>query len=143
MVATQLPDPLASLFVPLEAGGRDFEGGVSLRDGLQLDATLDAGSEEGAAFTADAIGQSIPDLPSIARGMEVTAEANHVVLMLDVSREQFAASLRGAPAAAPAPPVLPIAAAPEPPKPTGPQIIHIYGLDDGPREIILPPVKQP
>lgn len=151
VVATQLPDPLASLFVPLDAPARGFEGGVSLRDGLQFDATLDAGSEDGAAVVADEIGQSIPTLPSIARSMEVATEANQVILTLDVSRDQFAASLRsGAAAALPNPipsPPAPIAATPavsiEPAKPAGPQIIHIYGLDEGTREIILPPVKQP
>jgi hypothetical protein len=31
-----------------------------------------------------------------------------------------------------------------PPKPEAPQIIRILGLDEGPREIVLPPVrKQP
>ena len=158
VVATQLPDPLASLFVPLDTQARGFDGGISMRDGLRLDATLDAGSEDGAAFAADSIGQSIPTLPPILRGLEVTPEADHVLLKLDVSREQFAASLRQgtaspprplAPSAPPTPPPAPptpVAAAPPPPpepaKPAGPQIIHIYGLDGGPREIVLPPVKQ-
>lgn len=145
VVSTQLPDPLASVFVPLDTDARGFDGGISLRDGLRLDATLQSGSEDAAAFAADAIAKSLPTLPSIARGIEVTPEADHVVLTLDVSRDEFAASLRQAPSTAP-----PAASAapgpsapPEPPKPAAPQIIHIYGLDDGPREIILPPVKQP
>ena len=40
-------------------------------------------------------------------------------------------------AAAPQPP---IQTKPAAPKPTEPQVIHIIGLDDGPREIVLPPV---
>jgi len=145
VVATQLPDPLASLFVPLETEARGFDGGISLRDGLRLDATLQSASEEAAAFAADTIMKSIPTLPSIARGIEVTPEADHVVLTLDISPDKFAAGLRQPPS-----PTTPLASAPvvssapsEPPKPEGPQIIHIYGLDDGPREIVLPPVKQP
>jgi hypothetical protein len=163
VVATRLPDPLASLFVPLDTEARGFDGGISLRDGLRLDASLDAGSEEAAAFAADTITQSIPTLVSLAQNLKVTAEADHVILTLDVTPAEFAASLRTTRTASPAPvatpqpelpPVLtpgasavqPIQApppAPEPEKPVGPQIVHIYGLDDGPREILLPPVKRP
>jgi hypothetical protein len=141
VVSTRLPDPLASLFVPLETEARGFEGGVSLRGGLRIDAMLDAGSEDAAAFAADALQKSIPSLPSIVSGLKVTPEADRVLLNLDVTAEQFAASLRSSTATTAAPPA-PAAPAPvEPPPPPGPQIIHIYGLDDGPREIVLPPVK--
>src|SRR5271167_1002831 len=49
VVASQLPDPLASLFVPIETPTKTFEGSVSVRDGLHLEATIDAGSEDAAA----------------------------------------------------------------------------------------------
>lgn len=146
VVATRLPDPLASLFIPLDTDARGFEGSVSLQDGLQLDATLDAGSEDAAAFAAQSLTESIPTLPSIARGLQVTEDADRVLLSLDVSREQLAQSLRSSAqavpqvAAKPAPAPVPAA---KPEAPSGPQVIHIYGLDGGPREIVLPPVKKP
>ncbi len=138
VVSTRLPDPLASLFVPLETEARGFEGGVSVRNGVQLEATLEAGSEEGAATTADNLRQSIPGLPEVARGLKVVAEADRVLLNLDVPRAQFLASMKGA-ATAPASPVEPKV---EAPAPAGPQVIRIYGLDEGTREIVLPPKKQ-
>ncbi|GEM_PF-1320615 len=164
VVATKLPDPLASLFVPLEAEARGFEGGVSLRDGVELDASLDAGSEDSAAVIAENLRHALPELPQIAQSMKVVAEADHVLLTLEVNRAQLAAGMKGAeapPAAAPATnsaapraPAAAVAAAPDTkivpriaspaPEPAGPQVIRIFGLDDGVREIVLPgkPEKQ-
>ena len=137
VVSSRLPDPLASLFIPLETEARGFEGGVSVRDGVQLDASLDAGSEDMAAIIAENIRQTIPGLPEVARGMKVVAEADHVLLTMDVSRAQLVAGLRQQ--EQPAAPVS--AAPPDPPIPAGPQVIRIFGLDEGTREIVLPPVK--
>jgi hypothetical protein len=172
VIATQLPDPLASLFVPIEAEAKSFEGSLSLREGLHLEAVLDAGSADDAAGVARELRKSVPSLPAIARGLQVAAVETSVVLALDVSREQLAAGWREAPGSVPtaAPSVdapvvaetesrpapegvataAPGAAAParspaapaDPPKPEEPQIIRIIGLDEGPREIILPPVKK-
>ncbi len=162
VVADRLPDPLASIFVPIDVdtgvqtGG--FEGYVTLATGLTLEASLDAGTAENAQAVADKVRQSIPLLPSIAQGMEVRVDARDVLLSLEVDPAEFAAELRGSPAAAPqaiqapqpvaavptppVPPVPPAAAIPPiAPVPAGPQVIRIFGLDEGPREIILPPVK--
>jgi hypothetical protein len=147
VVSARLPDPLANLFVPLDAESRGFEGGVSLRDGVQLEATLDSGSEDAAAVTAENLRQSIPDLPEVARGLKVVAEADHVLLTLEIPRAQLNASLR-----IPEEPVKPTELKqvqavkqtqpePAPPIPAGPQVIRIFGLDEGPREIVLPPAK--
>ena len=38
VVATHLPDPLASIFVPIDAESESFDGGISVRDGLDLHA---------------------------------------------------------------------------------------------------------
>ena len=133
IVATQLPDPLASLFVPIDIEARGFEGGISVRDGLQLDATLNAASDDAAKSAAENLKQSIATLPGVARGLQVTVASRNVLLALQVSRNELTASLRQAPAPAPA--------VPEPPKPAGPQIIRIFGLDEGPREIVLPPPR--
>jgi hypothetical protein len=179
VVATRLPDPLASLFVPIDVEGSGFEGSLSLRGGLHVEALLDAGSVEGARTATANLRGSIPSLPAIARRLQVAATEGSVVLALDVSAEELAAGLRGSsavttagpvesvtaapnpivaapvapvesPATAPAPMVAAsVAAAPTPmaavpPKPEAPQIIRILGLDEGPREIVLPPVrKQP
>ena len=138
VVSDRLPDTLASLFIPLEVEARGFEGSVSVRDGLRLEAALDAGSEQAAVEIADSIVQSIPGLPAVAGGLQVGIAADRVILSLTVTREQFTASLRQTPGVAPPPPP-----PPEPPKPAGPQIIRILGLDDGPREIVLPPPGEP
>jgi hypothetical protein len=164
VVAAQLPDPLASLFVPFEVRARSFEGGVAMRNGLQLDATLEAESDRGANEAAVALRQSIPGLPEIARGLEVTVEGRVVKLGLDLDQAQLAANLRTAehqeapghqeapqvparqevPAppesqpANPAPLIAPPPAPEEPPKPAVPQVIRIYGLDEGVREIVIP-----
>jgi len=146
VVAANLPDPLASLFVPLETEARGFEGGVSVRDGLQIDATLDAGSEDSAAIIAENLRQTLPGLPEIARGLKIEAEADHVLLRLEVTRERLVAGLRGAqPVAAAAPPPKSEPKIDPPAVPAGPQVIRIFGLDDGVREIVLPggkPEKQ-
>ncbi len=155
VVADRLPDPLASIFVPLdvETGiqAGEFEGYVTLANGLTLEASLDGGSEENAALIADKVRQSIGSLPAIAQGMDVRVEARTVLLSLEVDAAEFAAELRTSPARAPAAqtpqPVAAVAVPSTPIAPTvpaapaGPQIIRIFGLEDGPREIILPPVK--
>jgi hypothetical protein len=204
-VATELPDPLASIFIPLEvtAGSvRNFEGGITVREGLELGAILDAGSEAGAAEFAAGIRKSIPQFPAVAKGLQVATNGSSVTLALQVPKDALQASLRRedadnaspieppvtftpapaprastappapkAPAAPPAPktpavrPTLAASPAPPAPKPLPapaapsdavvpastaavdrvkpePQVIRIYGLDGGPREIVLPP-KEP
>ena len=68
VVATELPDPLASVFVPLDfPAGKHigyFEGGISLREGLDAGAIFDAGTEIAAAEVAAAIRKSIPQFPA-------------------------------------------------------------------------------
>jgi hypothetical protein len=149
-----LPDPLASLFVPLELDAESFDGWLSVRNGLSLAAVVGAGSAPAAEEIADSLQASIPSLPAVAKDLEITVSGDKVTLALDLNRDQLAASLRHpdqAPAATLATPVVPpvVAAAPPPmPKPAAvaekpktpePQVIRILGLDDGPREILLPP----
>jgi hypothetical protein len=145
VVSNQLPDPLANIFVPLDIDARSFDGMMSLRTGLRaglhVEATLNAVSPSNAQSIADDLRDSIPELPAVARGLQVKTTAGFVQLSLDMTGEQFEASLRH-PAAAPAAPVVAKEVAPVPPpprKPEGPQIVRIFGLDDGPREIVLDP----
>jgi hypothetical protein len=196
VVASQLPDPLASHFVPLDVDARGFEGSVSLADGIRLEGTLAAGSQDEASAIALKVRQSASGLPSVARGLQAVQAGDMVVLAMVASREQVAASLRPAapsaaqadaranpehssaaatsavaapeavtpkvqaaakpaptpPAAAPpvaVPPAAPApitvaASAPEPivPVPAEPRVVRIFGLDDGPREIVLPPLAR-
>lgn len=181
--AMELPDPLAGIFVPLdvpESGTlHNFEGGLSTRDGLTLGAIVDAGSDRTAAEFAAGVRKNIPQLPAIAKGLQVVSTGSTVTLALQVAKAELDAALRRtppdngvestptiaiSPSAAPQtmsfPPrpdpvkpeiakvvvakVEPVKVEPvksEPAKPH-PQVIRIFGLDDGPREIVLP-VKEP
>lgn len=175
VVAVKLPDPLANLFVPLEVEAWGFEGAVSMRDGLSLEASFDASSTDAAEKLAGIMQQQAPTLPPLARGLQATSDRRTVNIQLQASQAEVVAALHAAPAVAPAavaavtapqaamaavakpsvPGVAPVAvaaavappivAAPEPPKPaeppkpTEPQIIRIIGLDEGTREIRLPP----
>ena len=174
VVTDRLPDPLASIFVPLDlaAGAQTggFEGYITLGDGLTMEASLDAGAEDKAETIGSNLRQSIPLLPAVAKGLDVHVDAKNVFLSLKVDQAEFASELRAptAPAAqvseapqtvaaAPVPPAAIVAPAPvaapapvelpapvvsaAPPAPAGPQVIRIFGLDEGPREIILPPAK--
>lgn len=170
VVSSQLPDDLANRFVPLDTEAQSFAGSVSVRNGLKMEAVLSAGSERQATATVGKLRQSVPTLPLIARGLQVSAEDDAVYLSLAASREQVIAALRG-PDPAPVPvetirietpkgieqvaiekpePQKPVAVVVEKPveklveKPVEkPQVIRIFGLDSGPREIVLPkPEKQ-
>jgi hypothetical protein len=183
VVATELPDPLASLFVPLDTNGSEFLGQVSVRDGgLAVEASFDAGSKEDAVRFTREFQEKAPSLPIVARGVEASADQSRVSIALRVSPEDLVAALSPAvslvasaapapapdptrsqapiptPAAAPAAfaeiataPQLAVSPAPAlaPPavkfevthtEDSAPQIVRIFGLDDGVREIVLPPL---
>jgi hypothetical protein len=138
VVASSLPDALAEHFIPIDAQAEGFEGGVSLQGGLRFAAVFTGESEEGAAKLADALKQSILQLPPVARGIQVNIDRNYVTLGLSMGEAQLLAGLKTTPAAPAAAAV--VAAKPEPApvsKPAGPQVIRIFGLDDGPREIVV------
>ncbi len=139
VVATQLPDPLASIFVPIEAESQNFDGAISVRDGLELHATLDTASERAANALAATLTESIPTLPAIAQTLEVAVESRSVILTLEATSDQLTAALHPVPPPAPTPVVEPVK--PEP-KPEGPQVIRIFGLDEGVREIVIKPKGQ-
>ena len=133
VVANGLPDALAEHFVPIDAQADGFEGGVTLQGGVRVGAVFSLGSEEAAAQLAKALKQSISMLPQMARGIQVNVvqdnAQNNVTLGMAISEEQLVAGLRKTT----------VAAKPEvvAPKPAGPQVIRIFGLDEGPREIVL------
>jgi len=155
VLTSQLPDPLASHFVPLEVEAKGFEASVNLSDGIRLEGTLAAGSAEEASNIAQNLRHAEAGLPSIARGLQVVQAGDMVVLAMVASHDQVTASMRpqAVPAAAPIQPQpepqaktqvaakpaavpAPVAVAASEP-PAGPRVVRILGLDDGPREIVL------
>jgi hypothetical protein len=165
VVATQLPDPLASIFVPIDAdtqgfntpgfNAQGFEGALSVQDGLLAEAWIDAESEQAAAGLAKHFRQAAPSFPPMARGVQVGAAATKVTLALQLTPEQLAASLSPKPRVETAVNVRPAVAAPPPPTPPAPaeapavfsvtversavpRVIRIEGLDDGPKIIPFP-----
>ena len=173
VVASQLPDDLANRFVPLDTEAQSFEGSLTVRNGLEMEAVLATRSEQEANASADKLHGSVPTLPAIARGLEITVEEDSVRLTLEASREQVIAALRGPDLVgepvetikveSPGQVVQVVIDRPEAPRlvekpvekpvenvvekivervPEKPQMIRIVGLDEGPREIILPAAKQ-
>jgi hypothetical protein len=134
--ANSLPDPLVSVFLPLKIETGDFDGMVSVRNGLRLDARYAMTSTDDALLSAEYFRQAIPDFHGVLQGMHVIPEGESVLLKLEVSAGDLAEYLRP-----PEPPVAEVK--PEPVAPTGPRVVHIVGLDDGPREIPLPEKPQP
>lgn len=135
--ADALPDGVAPSAGALAKDITGIELGVSLREGLSLDAAITTKTDKAARFLLERMKKSIPDLPEVARGLNLTLEPNTLRLQLTVDREELARSLREAQQAMVAranqPP-------PEPPVPPEKQVIRIYGLDEGVREI---PLKKP
>jgi hypothetical protein len=165
VVAARLPDPLAGLFVPVDADATGFDGQVSVRGGLELQATIQTASAEAANALAAQLRQAGPSLPSVARGLEVAVQDDSVNLALHVTPAELSAGLRHAPPEPPAaqqqavlvrngtslaapeqvPAPVPHAVAKPAPRPAQPQVIRILGLDGGPQEIPFPdpPASQP
>jgi len=117
-----------------------MDGFVSFRNGLLLQASLGAGSEKNARKTASQLEKDKAAMPSLFHGMTISSDGDVVQLTLDVTRDQALASLAAVKPAAEQPVAKPVEKPVENPKP---QVVRIIGLDEGPREIILPPVKNP
>jgi hypothetical protein len=138
VVAARLPDPLADHFVPIDVEAEGFEGAVSLKDGLHLTGIFSVPSEEAANQLVEALKPSLIALPLVTKGIQIRIDDNTVTLSMAVSEEQLRASLRATPTAIPT--VVAKAApapAPAPVTPARPQVVRIYGLDEGTREIVL------
>jgi hypothetical protein len=163
--AVKLPDPLASRFVPLDGAVSEFLGQVSVHDGLVVQASFDAGSEEAASKFARELRERAPSFPPVARGLEAAADQSRVTIALQVNSEDLVAAWHSAPAAVieiavapqgpagPQPPEAPqlTAGSAQPPSPvtfeithvedSQPRIIHIFNLDEGTREIEITHVE--
>jgi hypothetical protein len=130
ITAASLPDPLVSVFIPVEFESRDFDGGVSVRRGLVLDARYDMATPEDAKLSADYFRDAVNGFHALLRGMNVIEDGNSVRLKLQVTPQELAQHLR--------PPEPPKPAAIAPTQPTKPRSVRIFGLDDGPHEFPLP-----
>ncbi len=93
-MAVKLPDPLANLFVPLEVEAWGFEGAVSMRDGLTLEASFDASSTDAAEKLAGIMQQQAPTLPPLARGLQATSDRRTVSIQLQASQAEVVAAPR-------------------------------------------------
>jgi len=149
VVATGLPDALADRFIPIDAEAQGFEGGVSVQGGLKLKAAFTTSSEDAADHLVETLKGMLVSMPVATRGIEVRIDQNTVTLSMAVTEQQLAAGLKAAePVVAKAAPKPESKPKPKPkpelePKPEpvaakpAPQIIRIYGLDEGPREIVM------
>lgn len=131
ITASALPDPLVTVFVPVDLETADFDAGLSARNGLVLDAHYSMGTTQGAAQSADYFRQAIPDFHPLLRAMNVIEDGELVRLKLQVSAQELAERLRPP---EPAKTELVVAS----PPPAAKRAIRIVGLDDGPREVPLP-----
>jgi hypothetical protein len=129
--ANALPDPLVNIFLPLQLEAGDFDGSVSVRNGLRLDARYNMGSTEDALLSAQYFRDALATFHAMLQNIHVIADGESVLLKLDVSASELEAYLN------PPKPVV-AAAPPKPAEPTGPKVVHIVGLDDGPHEVVLP-----
>lgn len=142
IVADRLPDDLANRFVPLTMKARGFDGYLTAREGLMMNATLLTNSNEEALVTAKHLREQIRKLSGLGRGIQIQNEGDQVTLRLAATPEELRASLRDtAPEAVRVSPVVGTPGTPEPapetPKSNQRQVIRIVGLDEGPIEIPL------
>lgn len=94
VVASGLPDPLASAFIPFDWTATAFEGSVSLWDGLHAVAAIERGNPLLAMDLADSIAMSLASRPAMAEGTEVTTHDRSVLIRMDLDEEQLALSMR-------------------------------------------------
>ena len=147
VVANSLPDTLADRFIPIDTEAQGFEGGVSVQSGLKLTALFNTSSEEAADQLVETLKGMLVSMPLATRGIEIGIDQNNVTLSMAITEQQLAAGMKtSAPVVAkavaqpkpePEPKPQPVIAAPVAAKPAAPQVIRIYGLDEGTREIVV------
>jgi hypothetical protein len=94
VVAAKLPDPLASLFLPLDLEATAFEGSVSAWDGLHLVAAIERKTPTDALDFADWLSESLASRPAMAEGTEIVTRDRSVLLRMELSEELLNSSLR-------------------------------------------------
>jgi hypothetical protein len=143
VVASRLPDPLATPFLPIETRAFSFEGSVSFWEGMHLVATLEAPGGLAAESLAEALQAS-------NEALQISTEGRTVFVNLDLMPEETAAVFpapvapvqavaEAAPQPEPAkPPPAAEATKPAPAAPPAPKVVRILGLEGGTREIVIP-----
>jgi hypothetical protein len=94
VVASRLPDPLASRFLPLDIEATAFEGSISAWDGLHLVAAVERSSPMKALDFADSLAEQLASRPAMAEATEITTRDRSVLIRMDLDDEQLASSLR-------------------------------------------------
>ena len=94
VVASRLPDPLASLFVPFEIEATAFEGSVSAWDGLHLVASIERTTPMKALDLADSLAENLASRPAMAEATEITTRERSVLIRMDLDEQQLISSLR-------------------------------------------------
>ena len=108
-----------------------------------MNAAFTSSSEDAANQLVETLKAMLVSMPLATRGIEIGIDQNNVTLSMAVTEEQLAAALKAS-----APVVAKAAPKPEPvfkasasvagvSKPAAPQVIRIYGLDEGTREIVM------
>ena len=99
IVSSSLPDPLASLFLPLEIEATAFEGSVSAWDGLHLVAAVERSTPMKALDFADSLAENLATRPAMSEATEITTRDRSVLIRMDLDEAQLASSLRKVPTA--------------------------------------------
>lgn len=94
VVASRLPDPLASRFLPLEIEATAFEGSVSVWDGLHLVAAVERSTPMKALDFADSLAEDLASRPAMAEATEITTRDRSVLIRMDLNDDQLLSSLR-------------------------------------------------
>jgi hypothetical protein len=94
VVSSRLPDPLASLFLPLDIEATAFEGSLSVWDGLHLVAAVERATPMKALDFADALAENLASRPAMAEATEISTRDRSVLIRMDLDELQLAASLR-------------------------------------------------
>jgi hypothetical protein len=130
---------------------KGIETGISLHDGLNFELSLSTKSPEAAhamaelllQLTRESIKGKVDDQQAaeILRNLQVGSEDDRMQVKFALSKEELERQLRAMQAAR-ALAAVPRSAAPRPKvEDSGPKSIKIFGLDEGIREIPLPPAK--
>lgn len=94
VVASALPDALASQFVPFEIEANGFEGSVSSWNGLHAVASIERQTPMKALDFADSLAESLASRPAMSEGTEISTKERAVLIRMDLNEEQLASSLR-------------------------------------------------
>ena len=94
VVASRLPDPLASKFVPLEVEANAFEGAFSVWDGLHLVAAIERPTPLRALDFADSLAENLASRPALSEATEISTRDRSVLIRMDLDPVELASTLR-------------------------------------------------